>query len=84
MIDRLVLNANYTTIRPLVLYKIIAKTLANTEGTIKKWTLQRNWQHRSHKTKKNKTKVQQNMYVRQLHATKHGWYEHDKILRHLA
>ena len=30
--------------------------LENTEGTIKKWTLQRNWQHRVHRTKKNKTK----------------------------
>jgi hypothetical protein len=35
MIDRLVLNANYTTTSPLVLNKTIAKTLANTEGTMK-------------------------------------------------
>ena len=35
MIDRLVLNANYTTKRPLVLHKTIEKTLENTEGTIK-------------------------------------------------
>ena len=30
------------------------------------------------------TKTQHNMYRRPLHATKHGRYEHDKILRHLA
>ena len=35
MIDRLVLSANCTTKRPLVLHKIIEKTLENTEGTIK-------------------------------------------------
>ena len=34
MIDRLVFNVNYTTTRPLVLNKTIAKTLANTEGTM--------------------------------------------------
>ena len=56
--------------------------LENTEGTIQKWTLQRNWQHRSHKTKKNKTKTQDNMYRTPLHATKHGWYEHDNIISH--
>jgi len=28
---------------------------------IKKWTIQRNWQHRAQKTKKNKTKTQHNM-----------------------
>ena len=27
-----------------------------------KWTIQRNWQHRVHKTKKNKTKIQHNMF----------------------
>ena len=27
-----------------------------------KWTIQRNWQHRVHKTKKNKTKMQHNMF----------------------
>ena len=79
MIDRLVLNAKYTTTRPSTLYKTITKTLENTEGT-----LQRNWQHRSHKTKKKQNKTQHNMYRRPLHATKHGWHEHDKILRHLA
>jgi len=26
-----------------------------------KWTIKRNWQHRVHKTKKNKTKTQHNM-----------------------
>ena len=26
------------------------------------WTIQRNWQHRVHKTKTNKTKTQHNMY----------------------
>ena len=35
MIDRLVFSANCTTKRPLVLHKIIEKTLENTEGTIK-------------------------------------------------
>ena len=29
------LNANYTTTRPLILFKTIAKMLENTEGTIK-------------------------------------------------
>ena len=36
-------------------------TVENTDGAIKKWTVQRNWQHRVHKTKKNKTKAQHNM-----------------------
>jgi len=31
----------------------------NTEETTKKWTIQRNWQHRVHKTKTNKTKTKQ-------------------------
>jgi hypothetical protein len=35
MIDSSVLNATCTTTRPLALYKTIAKTLENTEGTIK-------------------------------------------------
>jgi hypothetical protein len=35
MIDSSVLNANCTTTRPLALHKTIAKTLENTEGTIK-------------------------------------------------
>jgi hypothetical protein len=35
MIDRLVLNANNTTTRPLILHKTIAKMLGNTEETIK-------------------------------------------------
>jgi len=36
-----------------------------------KWTIQRNWQHRVHKTKKNKTKTQHNMCWTQLCANKH-------------
>jgi hypothetical protein len=28
-----------------------------------KWTIQRNWQHRVHKTKKNKANIQHNQYV---------------------
>jgi len=35
-------------------------------------------------TQDEEKKTQDNMYRRPLHATKHGWYEHDKILRHLA
>ena len=35
MIDWMVLNANCTTKRPLVLHKTFAKTLENTDGTIK-------------------------------------------------
>jgi len=34
-----------------------------------KWTMQRNWQHRIHKTKKNKTKRQHNMCWTPLWAT---------------
>ena len=35
--------------------RIIPKLkLENTEGENKKWTIQRNWQHRVNKTKKNK------------------------------
>jgi hypothetical protein len=30
-----------------------------TEGNNQKWTIQRNWQHRVHTTKKNKTKTTQ-------------------------
>jgi hypothetical protein len=29
--------------------------LENTEGVIKEWTIQRNWQHKVNKTKTNKT-----------------------------
>ena len=36
-----------------------------------KWTIQRNWQHRVHKTKKNKTKTQHNMCWTPLYANKH-------------
>ena len=35
-----------------------------------KWTIQRNWQHRAHKTKKNKTKPQHNMCWTPLYAKK--------------
>ena len=38
------------------------KLLDNTEGGGQKWTVQRNWQHRVHKTKKNKTQTQHNMF----------------------
>jgi len=36
-----------------------------------KWTIQRNWQHRIYKTKKNKTKTQQNMRWTPLYTNKH-------------
>ena len=36
-----------------------------------KWTIQRNWQHRVHHTKKNKTKTQHNMRWTPLCANKH-------------
>ena len=39
----------------------IEKTLEKTEEAIIKWTIQRNRQHRAHKTKKDKTKTQHNM-----------------------
>jgi len=35
-----------------------------------KWTIQRNWQYRSHKTKTNKTKTQHNMCWTPLYANK--------------
>jgi len=35
------------------------------------WTTQRNWQHRVHKAKKNKTKTQHNMRWTPLSAKKH-------------
>jgi len=37
-----------------------------------KRTIQRNWQHRVHKTKKNKTKTQHNMCWTPLSANKHN------------
>jgi len=37
----------------------------------KTWTIQRNWQHRVVKTKKNKTKTQHNMCWTPLYANKH-------------
>jgi len=37
----------------------------------KKMTIQRNWQHRAHKTKTNKTKTQQNMCWTPLYSNKH-------------
>jgi len=36
-----------------------------------KWTIQRNWKHGVHKTKKNKTKTQHNMCCTPLYANKH-------------
>jgi hypothetical protein len=36
-----------------------------------KWTIQRNWQHKVHKTKKNKAKTQHNMCWTPLYASKH-------------
>ena len=36
-----------------------------------KWTIQRNWQHRIHKTKKNKTKTQHNICWTPLYGSKH-------------
>jgi len=36
-----------------------------------KWTIQGNWQHRVHKTKKTKTKTQLNMCWTSLKANKH-------------
>ena len=44
--------------------------LKNTEGAIKKRTIQRNWQNRVHKTKKNKTKTQHKMCRTQVHTNK--------------
>ena len=35
-----------------------------------KWTIQRNWQHRVHKTKKNKTKTIQRNWQHRVHKTK--------------
>jgi len=43
----------------------------NTEGVIKKWTVQRNWQHRVHKTKKDKAKTEHNMCWTPPCASKH-------------
>ena len=36
-----------------------------------KWTFQRTQQHRTHKTKKNKTKTKHNMYWTPLYVNKH-------------
>ena len=38
---------------------------------IQKWIFQRNWKHRAHKTKVNKTKTKPNMCWTPLHANKH-------------
>ena len=35
------------------------------------WTIQRNWQHRKHKTKKNKIKTQHDMCWTPLYVNKH-------------
>ena len=35
------------------------------------WTIQKNWQHRTHKTKKNKAKTQHNMCWTPPYASKH-------------
>ena len=40
---------------------VCMKTLENTEVAIKKLTVQRKWQHRIYKTKKDKTKTQRNI-----------------------
>jgi hypothetical protein len=37
-----------------------SRETGNTKGQTK-WTIQRNWQHMVHKTKKNKAKTQHNM-----------------------
>jgi hypothetical protein len=36
-----------------------------------KWTIQRNWQNRAHKTKKNKAKIQGNMHWTPPYTNKH-------------
>jgi len=36
-----------------------------------KWTIQINWQHKKHKTKKSKTKTQHNMCWTTLYANNH-------------
>ena len=38
--------------------------------TNQKWTFQRNWQHKIHKTKKNKTKTQHNIVLDTGHYNK--------------
>jgi hypothetical protein len=45
--------------------------LGNTEGAIQKWTIQRYWQNKVHKTKKNKTKTLHNMCCTPLYTNKH-------------
>jgi hypothetical protein len=39
-------------------------------GNKNKWTIQKNWQHRVYKTKKNKAKTQHNMCLTPLYANK--------------
>ena len=48
-------------------------SLEHTDVTMKKWTIQKNWQHRLHKTKTNKAKTQLNtcMCWTPLYGTKH-------------
>ena len=45
--------------------------LENTEGGYQKKTIQRNWQHKVSKTKKNKGKIQHNMRWTPLYVNKH-------------
>ena len=45
--------------------------LENTEN--QKWTIQKNWHHRVHKTKTSKTRTQHNMCWTPLYANKHKY-----------
>ena len=49
-----------------------------------KWTIQRNWQHRVHKTKKNKRKTQHNMWKtpQLVHFAQANTNNVKKIIRH--
>jgi hypothetical protein len=59
----------------------VKETLENSEGAIKTWTIQRNWQHRVYKTKKNKTKTQYNMCWTPLFAIKHTYVNKTGVLQ---
>ena len=48
-----------------------------------KWTIQRNWQHRVHKTEKNKTKTSYNICWIPLHANKHKQRKQESSYRQL-
>ena len=61
----------FTTVLSLPSFYLKINVREYRRSNKKKWTIQRHWQHRVHKTKTNKAKTQHNMCWTPLCASKH-------------